>query len=651
MNPYVILCIDGDPIIIERLNRDLAAFGHEFDIIGLESTEDARDALDYLESQSQRVAILLCNNTLDNDKGVELLVDVDNHPASKGARTILLSDSPQYDTILHAVNEGRLNYCLTKPWRHNELQDVVKKELTLYVLSQNQDDLLRYSNVLEHRMLLDAHIEKRLQQYRSDFLSGQGGQNTEQLSRQVIEGLYDFFEGNDESRACRKYSADHLLTQEGQPNSYLWFIIEGDVALLKQDEHGKQHQVSVLTDGSLIGGMSFVTGDVSFSTSITLTPATVIKINRELFNKVMQSRGELLPKFTQFLLLHFNSRLKGSINTELKLQQTLKSLDDANQQLLHKEKMAMLGQLVAGVAHELNNPVSAILRNSEALVEQLGFACQSSLSDRNKQKAIALMDRARLSKPLSTSEARQRAKTLAAITTDRQLARLLVNLGLDTQDEQEQWLEPLGSSLPDVVTEWSHFAQCGGLLRSNQVCAQRIADMVKSLKTYARKDDEQYACADIHEGVEDTLVMFEHQLKQHQVIKEYSEVPHLRCKPFALQQVWTNLVSNALDAMTTPGTLTVETGITHYQEKTAVQVCFTDSGKGITNEQKNNIFELNYTTKKEGNFGLGIGLAVCRQIVLQHGGDILVESVPNEFTKMTVILPIGTPLQHKEVTP
>ncbi|MFZ6044050.1 ATPase, partial [Vibrio natriegens] len=98
---------------------------------------------------------------------------------------------------------------------------------------------------------------------------------------------------------------------------------------------------------------SFVTGENSFSTGVTLCQTSVIKLDRNLFNKVMHSRSELLPLFTNLLLRNFNRRLQGSIKTELRLQQTLKSLDEAYHQLIEKEKMAMLGQLVAGVAHEL----------------------------------------------------------------------------------------------------------------------------------------------------------------------------------------------------------------------------------------------------------------------------------------------------------
>lgn len=643
VNSFAIVCLDDDPLVVEKLNQDLADFADLFDIYNAYSITEANEILEDIATNNQRVAMVICDNELGEDKGVNFLVSLEKYPASKQARSVLLNDMPQLDAIMQAVNEGRLHYCLTKPWNSQELKQVLLKELTHFVLKHPDEDWLKYSQLLDHRRILNAHIERQMSRFRSGFIQHSHTLDDTSLANQVIDALHEFFASNDETRACRSYSANHILTQEGEPNNFLWFITSGEVALYKKDEHGCRHEVVRAGPGHLVGGMSFISGESSFSTGVTLCGTDVIKLDRELFNKVMNSRSELLPLFTNLLLRNFNRRLKGSIQTELRLQQTLKSLDEAYHQLVEKEKMAMLGQLVAGVAHELNNPVSAILRGSDTLKQTIGTITNTTLSHENQDRGNDIMQQAMQSRPLSTSEARQRAKQLTGTLGDKQLARKVVQMGIDDDHYLEQWLLPQKNQLPQVLSEWENYYQMGNFLRSINVCAQRIADLVKSLKSYARQDDESIHFVDIHEGLEDTLVIFENKLKRHHVVKEYSPLPPVYCQPIALQQVWTNLISNALDAVEEPGEIKVVTRMVSGEQngQQAIEVIVEDNGKGIPQEQQEKVFELNFTTKREGNFGLGIGLSVCQQIIHQHNGSIRVESEPGLFTKMIVTLPLG----------
>ncbi|WP_434355384.1 ATP-binding protein [Parasalinivibrio latis] len=643
MNRFVIFCLDDDSMVVEKLHRELAHFTACFDVITAESVEEAREHLDYLNNNNQRIGLLICDNELGTQRGIELLLEIDDHPSGQKAKTMLLSDLPQLDILMQAVNEGRLNYFLTKPWNRDELNRAIIKELTDYILENCDDNLLPYCQVLDSQRLLSAHIDRQLMRYRMGIIDLNPQIDDVQLADNIISLLHEYFNNQDETNACRTYSANHILTHEGQPNSFLWFIAEGEVSLKKKDEDGNTHTVDTLKAGSLIGSMSFVTGNLSFSTGVTLTKTRVIKLDKNLFNKVMQDRVEFLPLFTQFLFRQFNRRLRGSISTEIRLQKVLNSLELAYKQLIEKEKMAMLGQLVAGVAHELNNPVSAILRNSDILKETISHCTRSSTDETLHALALDTMKTAMDAKPMSTADARRLARELEEQIGDRQQARKLVSMGF-TQSDELTWLPSSQTAREAQISTLEQYHQTGVSLRSVNVCAQRIAGLVRSLKGYARPDDESWRTTDILEGIEDTLVIFENRLKHHTLERHYNEVPEILCQPVALQQIWTNLIANALDAISTPGKIAIYVTTTALGASPAVQVVVEDNGSGIPDELKEKIFTLNYTTKKEGHFGLGIGLTVCQQIVHQHSGKIDVESEPGRFTKMRVILPVTPPV-------
>lgn len=638
MNPFSVICLDNNPISVEQLRRELSPLSPKFDLHTADSIEDAHAALEYCFEQKQTVALVIASHH-ENFNGADFLVQLDRNTHTQSARKVLISCGQDIQAILSAVNEGRLDHCLTKPLQDNLVHKTAQKELTTFILENDKENLLSYSQVLDQHRLLRAHIEQKMRSYREGFISDHHSLSDQELAEKVTTALLDFFAQEDETQACRTYSPDHLLTIEGEENQFLWFITKGEVALYKKDDVGMQREVVRHTQGNIVGGMSFVTGEPSFSTAVTLSQTEVIKLDREVFSKVMHSNMTLLPLFTNLLLRHFNRRLQRSINTKLELQKTLESLESAHQQLIEREKMAMLGQLVAGVAHELNNPIAAILRGTETLTNKI----QHLVDDRSIQEVglegISVLKEGLNQRPRSTAKERELTKNLDEQIQDRRVAKKLVKLGLETDIK---WIE-LAISQPvqaqQSLERLEDYYLAGATLRSINVCAGRIADMVKSLKGYSRPDDEKLHLVDIHEGIEDTLVIFENRLKFHAVERLYQDIPQIQCQPIALQQVWTNLISNAIDAFPDKGKLKIQTQKLSRCGTDWVVVSFTDNGCGISPATQQQMFTLNFTTKKEGNFGLGIGLSVCQQIVHQHGGQIDVDSVVGQFTKMSVWLP------------
>lgn len=638
MNQYAVICLDNNPVSIERIHSELAPLSSVFDIYTAESIEDAYHALQDIGDNHQTVALVITHHH-SHFNGVQFLIEIEQLPHSSIARTILISASSEIQSILTAVNEGRLNHCLTKPVQDQVLFKSAQKELTSFVIQYDSENLLFYSDTLDQQRLLRAHIEQKIHSFQSGFIHDYHQLSDNALAERVVSALQDIFSIEDKTKAIREYSPEHLLTVEGEDNCFLWLIIEGQAALYKKDELGQQREVVRHSKGNIVGGMSFVTGEPSFSTAITLTQTRVIKLDKDSFAQVMHSNNTLLPLFTNLLLRHFNRRLQRSITNKIKLQQTLESLESAHQQLIEKEKMAMLGQLVAGVAHELNNPIAAILRSIETLSEHLDHILENSLLPESN-RGTDVLTYSKLAKPLSTAQERLLVKHLTSTINDRALAKKAVRLNLSQDFTFLDTLKDAPIAGKELLNDLEHYHYVGNSIRSIQVCSKRIADMVKSLKSYAREDNEIHHYADIHEGLEDTLVIFENRLKHHKLEKHYdTDLPPLLCQSLALQQVWTNLISNALDALSGTGKITITTSRQEKGDDSFLVVRISDTGHGIAKEDINTIFTPNFTTKKEGNFGLGIGLSISQQIVSAHQGFMLVESEVGSHTIMQVWLP------------
>ena len=258
------------------------------------------------------------------------------------------------------------------------------------------------------------------------------------------------------------------------------------------------------------------------------------------------------------------------------LEEALRELRATQEQLVMREKMASLGNLVAGVAHEVNNPIGAV--NSAADVAR-----------RCIERIVTL-----LKKGSGWEE-------------------------LEANRPFQQALKLLGDNV--------------GLISG---ASERIVTIVRSLKNFARLDEAEFMRADLREGLESTLALVQHELKNKaEVIEEYGEVPPIACYPNQLNQVFMNLLVNAAQAIDGKGTITIRTFA--EGERACVQIA--DTGKGIAPEHIERVFDPGFTTKGVG-VGTGLGLSISYNIVQQHDGEIRVDSGPGKGTTFTVWLPI-----------
>ncbi len=289
-----------------------------------------------------------------------------------------------------------------------------------------------------------------------------------------------------------------------------------------------------------------------------------------------------------------NVRLDASLQTEKRMRQQLDQkmgeLAQAQSQLVHAEKMASLGQLTAGVAHEINNPINFVFAGTNAL-------------EKNLQYLFRLVD---------CYEEVAREGRLDETTRQR------VN---DLKEEIEY-----GELRGELCL----------LVNSIKKGATRTSEIVKGLRNFARTDSDEKKPANLHEGIDSTLLILQSSLADRvTVVKQYDpNLPAVECHPGQLNQVFMNILSNALHAIDGAGTITITT----RDQPSHVELCFADTGRGMTAEVKGKIFEPFFTTKEVGK-GTGLGLSITYGIIQKHRGTIAAESSPGAGATFRITLP------------
>ncbi len=348
-------------------------------------------------------------------------------------------------------------------------------------------------------------------------------------------------------------------------------------------------------------------------------------------------------------------------STEASLQQrnqelaeTLTELQNTQRELVHSEKMAALGQLVAGVAHEINTPLGAIRSSIETIdlctqrtLPKLPDTLRSLSPDLftafQTLRSCVLADTLQLSSRERRQHKRRMIPVLEglSITNPDGWADSLIDIGV--LGELESFLPLLQSQAGLEVIELAH--QLALLERSTHTITtaiERAAKVVFALKTYARFDQSgEKVVAQVTDGIETVLTLYHNKLKHGvEVSRNYDPVPLIPCYPDELTQVWTNLIHNALQAMEERGRLDI--WVKNLGQSIQVQV--TDSGSGIPDEVMPRIFEPFFTTKPIGE-GNGLGLDIVRKIIDKHQGTIAVESRPGATT-FTITLPVEESSPH-----
>ncbi len=423
--------------------------------------------------------------------------------------------------------------------------------------------------------------------------------------------------------------AGDVLIRQGDLGDAAYVVIKGEFEIQKQSGESLI-KIDIRNPGDVVGEMALLARTTRSATVISKTDSETLRIPQEAFEKLLSSSSTAAMAVLHWVMARLTQ----------------------NESLLHQqEKMAALGTMSAGLAHELNNPAAAAQRSASELNksllkwQSLTHQIESSAFSENQTEWLndfMKVATRRFESPLKIEalekidlvEQLQDWLEANGVETAWELAPVMVNFGWNSEA-----LEKLkGSAFFNLSIQWLGTGSLTmGLLSEIQLTTERLSQIVRAMKSYTYLDQAPLLEVDIHEGLENTLVIMQHKLKQGVTIKrEYSpNLPRIEAYASELNQVWTNIMDNAIDAMQGKGEISLRT----YSEDNHVMVEITDNGPGIPENIQARIFEPFFTTKPPGH-GTGLGLHISHDIIAnRHHGQLLVQSKPGE-TRFKVILPV-----------
>lgn len=423
------------------------------------------------------------------------------------------------------------------------------------------------------------------------------------------------------------------IAPPGSVGDRFYVMLSGAVEVRKEGKPGEGPQVFPQGAGDSFGEMPLLKGVQSTYALVAVAPSRLVRFDEDSFWQLMFS----CPRVRAAILGNMARRLESyQINA------------------VHREKLASLGTLAAGLMHELNNPGAAALRAASQLRENLARMQEIGLRFTNKPKSQEQLDCMRSLQHqamrrdccvlMGSLEQSDREEALAewldksGVENAWRIAPGLAEMGMDADKLDCTRKVFQGQDLSDTLNWLESVISNAQLVSTIESSIARVTDLVVAVKKYAY-EGKVGAALNVHESLHSTLIILGHKLRHKGIVlrKHFaSDLPALENAAPGLNQVWTNLLDNAIDASPQGGEISIST----RREGDRIAVSFADQGTGISDEDLKHIFEPFFTTKPVGT-GTGLGLDIARRIVeLRHGGEIAVKTGP-KGTEFTVYLPIG----------
>lgn len=468
--------------------------------------------------------------------------------------------------------------------------------------------------------------------------------NSKQLPKpaELLETLHAFelFQGIDKealewlidkSEYCLIEKGE-VFFEKGTPIDYMHIVVAGEI-LVRVPRGKSMKEFGVTKTGAVTGVLPFSRMKIAGGEGSALTDVYILQLHRDYFIEMVNVSYPL----TQALVAVMSTRIR-----------------DFSQLRFQDEKLMALGKLSAGLAHELNNPASAMVRSSEELYKRIHTSPEKfkavlriSISPEQTDEVnnILFSKVQNLNKiDLSLMEREDQLDELLDWLEDHdvedgdEVAETFVDFGFTTDDlaEMERILD--GKDIAPITRWIESTLSLEKLVSEIRESADRISTLVKAVKGYSHMDrDNSMEPTDVRDGLRSTIIMlkFKMKLKQITIQKNFPEqLPKVSAVVGELNQVWTNILANAIDALGPEGKLTIDA----YQERDSICVEITDNGHGIPEDIQTRIFEPFFTTKSMDE-GTGIGLDIVQKIIKKHNGSIDLTSVPGKTT-FKVCIPV-----------
>jgi len=434
--------------------------------------------------------------------------------------------------------------------------------------------------------------------------------------------------------------AGQIYARPGDSVDYLTLMLEGELQVSMLTSAGSP--VFVAVAGEITGRLPFSRLKEFKGLSRAVMHTRMIRLHRQYFPELVQR----MPLLTERLVGLMSDRIREVTRTETQ-----------------QEKLMALGKLSAGLAHELNNPAAAAVRAAQSLmgsfqdIREVSLRLLKHASTEEQRNTLFEFEVAAGKKLAAQSEPAADALELSdregrvtdwlekhGIAEGWKIAATLAEGGID-EPQLEKFTVKIGTELlPDALHRVAAIMNMLGLIREINNSAQRISELVAAVKRYSYMDQTSLQEVDLREDLDNTLKIFAHRMKNGVVVTRRYEgaLPRICAYGGELNQVWTNLIDNAIDSMKGKGELKIRT----CKELDYAVVEIEDNGPGIPKDIQSRIFDPFFTTKKVGE-GTGLGLDTVGRIVRRHHGFIEVESQPGQ-TSFTIRLPFKQPMQPAE---